>query len=112
MYACRQVQANFVTDAHRVPGVGPAVETHDNIERRAEQIDDLTFAFVAPLRPKTHVCGGLLALIDCRTGGVRVRFGQYTLPDRQPPTETHFKPNCHRITPRRCCQPDVDRFRQ
>ena len=38
----------LISHADRVPGVGPAVEPDDYIERRDEEIDDLALALVAP----------------------------------------------------------------
>jgi hypothetical protein len=35
---------------NRMPGIGPALIARDDIGVLAEQIDDLAFAFIAPLR--------------------------------------------------------------
>ena len=37
-------------DIHRVPGVVAALIARDDVEARRQQVDDLAFAFVAPLR--------------------------------------------------------------
>jgi len=43
-------RVTFITDGDRVPGVGAALETGDDVEALGEQIDDLALSFVTPLR--------------------------------------------------------------
>lgn len=39
---------------HGVPGIGPALITHDGIDVAGQDIHDLALAFVAPLRPDDY----------------------------------------------------------